>query len=115
MSLVITSPTEMKELNRRYRGANKTTDVLSFPNDSERAINPDAKSESLFLGEIIIDINYVYAQTETGNPQSDLQKVFIHGLLHLAGYDHLNSLQKKEMQELETRIIQFTRQEGQRG
>jgi probable rRNA maturation factor len=79
VNIHLTSSREMQELNRRYRGKNKATDVLSFP-----AGGPGAGGDIAISLEIA-DEN----STELGHSLATEVKVLIlHGLLHLAGYDH---------------------------
>ncbi len=77
VSIIFVSPTDILNLNTRYRSMNNVTDVLSF--------NIDAKE---LLGEIYICPEYV----KTTRPQIDFKeeilRLIIHGILHLVGYDH---------------------------
>ncbi len=77
ISISIIGPLFIKELNTKYRGAKKTTDVLSFPIH----INPPATKKSILLGDIVIN------ETEIDKTHS-LDFLISHGLLHLVGYDH---------------------------
>lgn len=72
----------IQALNRRYRGEDKPTDVLSFP--LADALQP------FLLGEVIISIETAARQAEQrGRPlREELQVLLIHGILHLLGYDH---------------------------
>jgi len=83
-SIVITSDRELHVLNRQYRGIDAPTDVLSFGNED---IDPD--SGALYIGDIIISYDRVLAQSiQAGHtPQTELQLLIVHGLLHLMGYD----------------------------
>jgi len=134
VSLLFCTSTEMREINRKYRGDDKTTDVLSFP--SEMKVDPslnskvatDASSvcntfganvstsctncERPFLGEILIDTNYIYEQTEPDMFNHAVLQVFIHGLLHLQGYDHLGFQPREEMLQMEKKIMDLIKQEG---
>jgi probable rRNA maturation factor len=82
IELIITDNEEMQVLNKEHRGIDKPTDVLSFPMDFE--------FENMPLGSIIISIDFVKDKAkEYGHSQSDEFKLlFIHGILHLVGYDH---------------------------
>ncbi len=92
VSLVIVDSKEMKDLNGKYRGLYKPTDVLSFP--CEMDFIP-------FLGDIIIDIYTADRQKGLNSLSEELQILFLHGLLHLLGHDHLSVKQKQEMQDKE--------------
>ena len=69
----------MQELNRRFRGKNRPTDVLSFPSETPK-----------LAGDIAISAEIAAANAaEMGHsPQTELKVLILHGLLHLAGYDH---------------------------
>lgn len=81
IELIITTDDEMREINREFRGFDKTTDVLSFPSDPF----PGAP-----LGSIIISSDKVdEIASELGHTSDDeLSLLFIHGMLHLLGFDH---------------------------
>ena len=112
VSLIFCVPEEMKRINRQYRGVDKTTDVLSFPAQPMPVEHNTLESESQFLGEILVDINYIMSQTESSLLNLAVLQVFIHGLLHLVGYDHINSQQKDIMQGLEKSIMDLITREG---
>jgi probable rRNA maturation factor len=91
VSLALVGDAVMRRLNRDYRGKDKTTDVLSFENHDN--YQPE------LLGEIIIS----YPQIKRQAPQSgksvrsELEFIFVHGLLHLAGYDDQTEVGRLEM------------------
>jgi len=89
--------------NKEYRHKDQPTDVLSFPIENDIMIN-----DAMFmpLGSIVISSNYVEAKSnELGHSKEDeLTLLFIHGLLHILGYDH--EVDRGEMREKETLIIQ---------
>lgn len=93
----------MKALNTRYRGVTKITDVLSFPQSGKGS--PDADG---VLGDIVICIPQALRQArEYGIAfHSELLRLLVHGVLHLAGYDHeINALEKKKMERKEREIL----------
>jgi len=94
---------EIRALNRRYRGVNRPTDVLSFTND-EPSLN--------LLGDILIDTATAERQKGSHSLQEELQVLFLHGLLHLLGYDHHRPEDKAAMREREQRYWRMFRQEG---
>jgi len=73
----------IKQYNLQFRGKNSPTDVLSFPLDS-------SEIEQIPLGSIVISADYIMENSKTlGHSLSDeLSLLFIHGILHLLGYDH---------------------------
>ncbi len=97
IDLLITNNSEIKKINFEYRGIDKATDVLSFPFD-ESPMTP--------LGSIIISSDYIKeVSTKLHHSQIDeLCLMFIHGLLHLLGYDH--ETDNGEMREKEKELIE---------
>ncbi|MFZ0798716.1 MAG: rRNA maturation RNase YbeY [Terriglobales bacterium] len=82
VDVLLTSSAEMKSLNRRFRGKDKPTDVLSFPAE------PGAQEQ--FAGEIAISVE-IAAQNARAlghSPAREVKILVLHGLLHLRGYDH---------------------------
>ena len=99
VELVIVSAQEMHELNLEHRGVDKTTDVLSFPIDDF----PHAP-----LGSIVINHELAASKaSELGHSsEEEIALLFIHGFLHLLGYDH--EIDTGEMRELEeTWILRY--------
>jgi probable rRNA maturation factor len=82
VNVLLTSSAEMKSLNRRFRGKDKPTDVLSFPAE------PDAQKR--FAGEIAIsaEIAAQNAWALRHSPAEEVKILVLHGVLHLRGYDH---------------------------
>jgi len=82
VNVLITSNREMRSLNRRFRGKDKATDVLSFP-----AVLDARQRES---GDIAISLEMARenARLLGHTAQHELKILILHGLLHLAGYDH---------------------------
>jgi probable rRNA maturation factor len=103
VELIITDDSTMKELNAEYRGKESVTDVLSFP------LEAPFTEQSVFdmpLGSIIIAASFVKEKAEEyGHTiQDELSLLFIHGMLHLLGYDHEND--EGEMRAREKEIIE---------
>ncbi len=96
ISLVLVGPGRIKKLNRQYRKKNKVTDVLSFPAKAEVFVPKDDKN---FLGEIVICLRVVKKTSRRENIpfEEELARVFIHGILHILGYDHLKPEEEKVM------------------
>jgi probable rRNA maturation factor len=108
VSLLLTDNNEMKELNQHFRGIDEPTDVLAFAvNDGE-----EIPSFEALLGDIVISIPYMKKQAlELGvSLQEELLRLFIHGVLHLIGYDHEVSEEEAEkMAREEERILDAVR------
>lgn len=104
LSVAIIGPGRMRELNKKYRGKNRVTDVLSFPGSkalSEKfQVGPLKKMEG--LGEIAICLREVKKNAKRFGFvfEEELARVLIHGILHLLGYNHeKNEKKAKEMEE----------------
>lgn len=102
VSIVIGDDTLLKQLNRKYRNIQATTDVLSFPSNE-----PDPDTQSIYLGDVVISLPRANEQaTHGGHPFSEeLQLLVVHGTLHLMGYDHLDRADEKKMQALQNKIL----------
>ncbi len=100
ISLAFVSEEEIKKLNKKFRKKNKATDVLSF--DLKPACRQGRKKG--YLGEIVIcpEIVKENAKKHRSGAKQETMKVFIHGILHLCGYDHeKNKKQAKIMEDKE--------------
>jgi probable rRNA maturation factor len=95
VSLWIVNDEKMRELNRAHRKKDKPTDVLSFPLDRER-----------FLGDIVISADTAKRQAaEYDAPlQREVERLLIHGMLHLLGHDHLKPTERRRMRAEERRL-----------
>ena len=100
-TIVFTNNRAIKELNRRWRGQNCATDVLSFPSQAE-AFEPDRQA---LLGEVVISVERAAAQAKQNGLsfQNEIGQLILHGLLHLCGYDHETDHGKMNRLELKLR------------
>ena len=91
-------------MNKKFRNKNKSTDILSFP--SEKKFN--FKNNS-YLGDIIISFEFMNNPKTINNFEfrNKVIKTFIHGFLHLLGYDHTKLKDFKKMLKEEEEIYQF--------
>ena len=85
-NLLLSNNKNIKKLNKIFRNKNKSTDVLSFPSKEKIKI-----SKNTFLGDIIISYNYLDKpkSQESKLFKEKVIKIFIHGYLHLLGFDHI--------------------------
>ena len=97
VSVSFVSDEEIKDLNRDYRGVDRSTDVLSFPMDDEFII------DKRILGDVIINTRRVMEQAEElgHSYERELSYLTVHSILHLLGYDHIDDEDKKKMRERE--------------
>lgn len=109
ISLTMVSEEEIKDINREYRGIDKVTDVLSFPQfDNVYAeLNPNDKAGEILLGDVIIAEEVAEKQAkEFGHSfEREILYLFCHSILHLIGYDHIKSDEKKVMRLREEAIM----------
>lgn len=93
----------MRDMNARFRGKDTVTDVLSFPMEDG---TPQGKD--VVLGDIVVCIPRALTQAEEYGLafHEELLRLLIHGLLHLAGYDHeKGSYQRRKMEKKEKELI----------
>ena len=100
VSVVVTDTRRVRRLNRRFRGLDEATDVLSFNTDFPGLTGPDGAAE---LGEIVIALPVAArGARERGVELADeLALLTVHGVLHLLGHDHETPPEDAEMRELE--------------
>ena len=109
VSLAIVGENRMRKLNKRYRGKNKVTDVLSFPEQEVQIgdfkIGP--KEETKGLGEIVICLKRVKKNARRNNKEvkEEFTLVLIHGILHLLGYDHQEEDEAREMERKQKQYL----------
>jgi probable rRNA maturation factor len=117
LSVTLVDDEEMRKLNLEYRNIDKTTDVLSFPQDEgmEMAV-PDDSSFIPLIGDVIISVPTAAKQAEESGHsiEKEITILLIHGILHLFGYDHDNVYQQTFMQEEEKEILQSVMNKGNR-
>ena len=107
-SLLLSETKEIKSLNKKFRNKNKSTDVLSFPfydkNKLKRLIK---KEKEVYLGDIIINLNKVRSKNNKIKFQHELNKLWIHGLVHLFGYKHKNDKDFFKMNKIEKKYLKY--------
>ena len=104
-SLLLSGAKEIKKLNKKFRKKNKSTDVLSFPfYEKKKLINKIKKEKEVYLGDIIINLNQIKDKNNKLKFKEEFNKLWIHGLLHLLGYDHTSNLKYLQMQRLENKL-----------
>ena len=99
ISLSFVNNNEIRELNKKYRGKDYSTDVLSFPLDEEI-------DDIIILGDIVVSVDKVIEQAEEYNHTFERELIYliIHGMFHLLGYDHIKEEDKKIMRLKEKKI-----------
>jgi probable rRNA maturation factor len=103
VTIVLTGDEEIRELNQRYRGEDRPTDVLSFPGEP----GPDQRWSQ---GDIVISVERARRQAgQRHHPlEAELRYLLIHGFLHLMGHDHESDSGEMEGEERRLRSLLIT-------
>lgn len=103
--IVLSADAEVARLNGQFRAKPKPTNVLSFP--APRGTPAASVADAVALGDVVLADGVVRAEAADGGVPlaHHLQHLVVHGLLHLAGYDHLTTAEAEEMEALETAIL----------
>lgn len=107
-TLLLTTDATVRRLNRDFRGMDKATNVLSFPQYEPADLGKDKGLKSLVqLGDIAIAYQYIVDEAKKDHKMliNHVTHLFIHGLLHLFGYDHGHDLEAVRMERLERKIM----------
>jgi len=101
LTLLLSNNRGIKKLNKNFRNKNKSTDILSFPFSKNVKLNKET-----YLGDIIISYNFIDKpkSQKLNNFKDKVIKTFIHGFLHLLGFDHIKNRDYKKMSKEEERI-----------
>ena len=102
LTLLLSNNINIQKLNKKFRNKNKPTDVLSFPLEKKFRIK-----KSLYLGDIVISYEFMNKPKNLDNFEfkNKVIKIFIHGFLHLLGYDHIKLKDFKKMVKEEKKFI----------
>ena len=103
-SLLLSGAKEIKKLNKKFRKKNKSTDVLSFPSFEIKKLK-SMKEKEIYLGDIAASYEIIKSRVKNDNFFQEFDKVWVHGLLHLAGYDHIKNQDYYKMSRIEKRIL----------
>jgi len=106
LSLLLSNNKNIKKLNKNFRNKNKSTDILSFPFSKKIKI-----SKNMYLGDIIISYNYL-DKPKSQDLESFKQKaikIFIHGYLHLLGFNHMKNKDYLKMLKEENYLYKYVK------
>ena len=94
LTLLLSNNTCIKKLNKNFRNKNKSTDILSFPLAKKTSI-----TKNTYIGDIIISYNFMNKpkSQKIKNFKEKVVKTFIHGYLHLLGFDHIKDKDYRRM------------------
>ena len=100
VSVSLVNNEEIQELNKEYRGVNRSTDVLSFPLEDEFGNMP-------LLGDIIISVEKALEQSKEFDHSLERELAYLtaHSMFHLMGYDHMEKQEKQDMRDREKLVM----------
>ena len=103
-TILLTSSLNMKKLNKKFRNRNKSTDVLSFPFLSSSNLE-FIKQKKLYIGDVATSYEIINSRSKKNNFLLEFDKAWVHGLLHLIGYNHIKNKDYFKMDKIEKRIL----------
>lgn len=112
IGIVLTGDADLRDLNRRWRGIKRATDVLSFgyeiPGAKRSAKQIPAAGPRQISGDLVISLNRVNAQARRYRVTrgQELARLTVHGTLHLAGLDHRRPAERRSMRQREDRALE---------
>ena len=103
LSLLLSNNKYIKKLNKDFRNKNKATDILSFPLSEKKKI-----FKQTYIGDIVISYDFIDKPKSQDSKvfKQKLIKIFIHGFLHLLGFDHIKNKDYLKMLKVEQQIYQ---------
>ena len=105
-TLLLSNDKEIKLLNKKFRKKNKTTDILSFPFQTKLEFKKKIKKEKeIYLGDIIINLNKIKNKKVLKYFKFEFDRLWIHGLVHLLGYDHKKDKDFLKMNQIEKKYF----------
>ncbi|MCR5481303.1 MAG: rRNA maturation RNase YbeY [Clostridia bacterium] len=115
ISLSFVTPEDIRALNREYRGVDRVTDVLSFPQFEDFEDIPE--DGVIALGDVVICTDQALLQADEygHSPEREIVYLFVHSVLHLLGYDHMEESEKQEMRKREEEVMSLIGLERNQG
>jgi len=103
-TILLTNSLIIKKLNKKFRNKNKATDVLSFPFFSKKNLK-FVKRNNFYIGDVAISYEIINSRSTDNNFYTEFDKVWVHGLLHLIGYNHIKNKDYFKMDRVEKKIL----------
>ena len=103
-TILLTNSINMKKLNKKFRNKNKPTDVLSFPFYSSNNLKI-IKQKKLYIGDVAVSYEIINSRSKKKNFLLEFDKAWVHGLLHLIGYNHIKNKDYSKMNKIEKKIL----------
>ena len=103
-TIFLTNSLGIKKLNKKFRKQNKPTDVLSFPFFSQKKLKL-SKEKDIYIGDVATCYEIINIRAKKTNFFLEFDKAWVHGLLHLLGYNHTKNEDYFKMNKIEKRIL----------
>ena len=103
-TILLTNSLNMKKLNKKFRNQNKSTDVLSFPNFSAKNLKFSQK-ENIYIGDIATCYEIIKIRSKKYSFHLEFDKAWVHGFLHLVGFNHIKNKDYFKMNRIEKKIL----------
>ena len=105
-TILLTNSLYIKKLNKKFRKRNKSTDVLSFPYLSDKNLKL-IKKNKIYIGDIAVCYEVINLRSKRKSFITEFDKVWVHGFLHLLGYNHIQNKDYFKMYKFEKRILRL--------
>ncbi len=104
LSIILTDSQEITEINKKWRGKDKPTNVISI---QVEAFSDTKNNSYVFLGNIILSIEQIEEEAQKANKEfiDHYTHLIVHGTLHLMGYDHHTEGEAADMESTEIRVL----------
>jgi len=107
-TLLLSDTKTIKNLNRRFRKKDRSTDVLSFPFNENKKLNKKlSDDDKVYLGDIIINYNKIKNKKDRNKFIYEFNKIWIHGFAHLLGFKHKTNKEFKLMEKVENKYFNY--------
>jgi probable rRNA maturation factor len=103
-TILLTSSLNMRKLNKKFRNRNKPTDILSFPFLPSNNLK-FIKQKKFYIGDLATSYEIINFRSKKSNFLLEFDKVWVHGLLHLIGYNHVKNKDYFKMNKIEKKIL----------
>ena len=107
LAMRLSDDVEVQSLNKQFRGKDKPTNVLSFPSGDDMPGMEMVEMPEKYIGDVIVSVDTLKreAQAQNKSVEDHFCHLFIHSVLHLLGYDHIDDTEAEEMERLEIDIL----------
>ena len=109
IEVTLTDDETIRELNKNFRDTDRSTDVLSFPLGENGVYDTNPENGMKMLGDVVISVEHAVMQSELygHSLEREISFLTVHSILHLLGYDHINSkLEETVMREKQDIILE---------